>query len=48
MNPEGTRAWSEIAKENVGKSIAIVLDGQVISATTIREPIPNNIPILNG
>jgi preprotein translocase subunit SecD len=35
----GARKFAEITKANVGKPFAIVLDGKVISAPVIREPI---------
>jgi protein-export membrane protein SecD len=40
-NPTGTRLLAEVTKENVNKQLAIVLDGNVIKAPVIREPIPN-------
>jgi len=35
----GGRKFGDATKENVGRRLAIVLDGQVISAPVIREPI---------
>ena len=35
----GAKRFADITKENVGKPFAIVLDGKVISAPVIREPI---------
>ncbi|MBU6498687.1 MAG: protein translocase subunit SecD [Rhodospirillales bacterium] len=35
----GTRRFADITRRNVGHPFAIVLDGQVISAPVIREPI---------
>ena len=35
----GGRKFGDVTKENVGRRLAIVLDGQVISAPVIREPI---------
>lgn len=35
----GTKIFAAITKENVGKQFAIVLDGTVLSAPVIREPI---------
>ena len=34
MNAEGAKAWARITKENVGKSISIVLDGFIYSFPT--------------
>lgn len=36
MNSEGAREWSRITSANIGKEIAIVLDGQVYSAPTVK------------
>ncbi|HEX6979389.1 MAG TPA: protein translocase subunit SecD [Alphaproteobacteria bacterium] len=35
----GGRQFADVTRENVGKPLAIVLDGRVISAPVIREPI---------
>jgi preprotein translocase subunit SecD len=35
----GARKFGDVTKENVGRPFAIVLDGKVISAPVIREPI---------
>ena len=35
----GARQFGEITRENVGRPFAIVLDGEVLSAPVIREPI---------
>ncbi len=39
FNSEGTKRFAKITKENVGRRLAIVLDGVVKSAPVIREPI---------
>ncbi len=39
FNSNGARAFGRATQENVGKPFAIVLDGKVISAPVIREPI---------
>ncbi|MDD3446947.1 MAG: protein translocase subunit SecD, partial [Zavarzinia sp.] len=36
---EGAKRFANVTKENVGRRFAIVLDGKVISAPVIREPI---------
>ena len=41
FNPEGARQFAKITEENVGKKMAIVLDGEVRSAPVIKEKIPN-------
>lgn len=39
FDDEGAREFAEITRENVGRQFAIVLDGKVISAPVIQEPI---------
>ncbi len=41
MNQEGALIWKQMTEENVGKNIAVTLDGLVASSPTIIEPIPN-------
>lgn len=44
----GARKFGGMTTENVGKRFAIVLDGDVISAPVIREPIPGGNGIISG
>ena len=44
----GARQFGRITKENVGKRFAIVLDGQVLSAPVINEPIPGGYAQISG
>jgi preprotein translocase subunit SecD len=39
FNSEGTAAWAAFTSANVGKAVAITLDGRVISAPTINSAI---------
>ena len=39
---------ANITRKNVGRLLAIVLDGKVISAPSIREPIPGGSGIISG
>lgn len=39
MNSDGARRWAEMTKANVGKAIAIVLDGVVYSAPRVNGEI---------
>lgn len=39
MNTEGARKWAQMTKANVGKAIAIVLDGVVYSAPRVNGEI---------
>ena len=44
----GTRQFARVTKNNVNKRFAIVLDGQVVSAPVINEPIPGGSAIISG
>jgi len=44
----GAKKFGAITKENVGKPFAIVLDGKVISAPNINEPILGGSGIISG
>lgn len=48
FNGRGTRRFAHITAENVGKPFAIVLDGKVISAPVIREPITGGSGQISG
>ena len=48
MNAEGAKAWARITKENVGKSIAIVLDGYVYSFPTVQNEIQGGRSQITG
>ncbi|MEO5635433.1 MAG: protein translocase subunit SecD [Candidatus Paceibacterota bacterium] len=44
----GTKLFAQITKENVGKRVAIYLDGAPISTPTVREEIPDGTAIISG
>ncbi|GKY87837.1 protein translocase subunit SecD [Sinisalibacter aestuarii] len=48
FNVSGARKFGEYTAENVGAPFAIVLDGEVISAPRINEPIPGGSGIITG
>jgi protein-export membrane protein SecD len=48
FNDAGTKLFAQITKDNVGKVIAIYLDGQVISAPVVREPITDGTAVISG
>jgi len=48
MNAEGAKVWQRMTKENVGKSIAIVLDGYVRSFPTVNGEIPGGRSSITG
>ncbi len=48
MNPEGAKAWKRLTGENVGHSVAIVLDDQVYSFPNVMGEIPNGNSSITG
>lgn len=48
FNSEGAELFEKITKENVGKQLAIFLDGQPISAPVIQETIPGGVATITG
>ncbi len=48
MSPEGTKEWARLTRENVGRSIAIVLDDYVYSFPTVNGEIPNGTSEISG
>jgi protein-export membrane protein SecD len=48
MTRAGQRTFARVTGENVGKRMAIVLDGQVHSAPNIRERIPRGVASIAG
>ena len=48
MNNEGSRLWAQLTKQNVGKAIAIVLDGVVYSAPRVNGEISGGNSQITG
>jgi SecD/SecF fusion protein len=48
MNSEGARIWKRLTGENVGKQVAIVLDGYVYSYPNVNGEIPNGMSSITG
>ena len=48
MNTEGARKWANLTKQNVGRGIAIVLDGYVYSAPRVNGEIPGGRSEITG
>ena len=48
MNAEGAKAWARLTKENVNRSIAIVLDGMVYSAPNVQGEITGGQSSITG
>lgn len=48
MNSEGARKWAQLTKANLGRSIAIVLDGFVYSYPTVQSEITGGSSQITG
>jgi len=48
MNPEGAKIWARMTKENVGKSIAVVLDDYVYSYPNVNQEITGGRSQITG
>ncbi|WP_423130418.1 protein translocase subunit SecDF [Gaoshiqia sp. Z1-71] len=48
MNAEGAKVWARLTKDNIGKSIAIILDGYVRSYPTVNSEITGGRSSITG
>lgn len=48
FDEKGTELFAKITKDNIGKMVAIYLDGLPISTPVVREEIPNGQAIISG
>ncbi len=48
MNAEGANVWARLTKENVGRQIAIVLDGTVYSYPNVQNEISGGVSSITG
>lgn len=48
FNAEGTKLFSEITTKNVGRQVAIFLDGALVSAPVVQEAITDGTAIISG
>lgn len=48
MNAEGANVWARLTKENVGRQIAIVLDGTVYSYPNVLNEISGGVSAITG
>ena len=48
MNAEGANTWARMTKDNIGKQIAIVLDGMVYSYPTVQNEITGGSSQITG
>lgn len=48
MNSEGAKEWKRLTRENISRSVAIVLDGYVYSYPTVQSEISDGISSITG
>ena len=48
FNEQGTKLFAEITKKNIGKPVAIFLDGSPISTPVVKEEIPSGKAVITG
>lgn len=48
FNQEGTELFAQMTKDNIGKTIAIYLDGEPLSAPVVQEAIPDGQAVISG
>jgi protein-export membrane protein SecD len=48
FDADGTKLFADITKANVGKQVAIFLDGQIISAPTVQTEITGGTAVITG
>lgn len=48
LNDEGAKLFAEITKRNIGKLVAIYLDGQPVSIPEVKSEIPNGQAVIEG
>jgi preprotein translocase subunit SecD len=48
FDEEGKKLFTEITQQNLGKQVAIFLDGQILSAPTVQSAITDGIAVITG
>jgi preprotein translocase subunit SecD len=48
FDAEGTKLFADITQKNLGKTVAIFLDGQILSAPVVQSAITNGQAVING
>ncbi len=48
FTPKGRQKFADFTRKNVGEILAIVLDGKILSAPSIEEPILNGSAVIRG
>lgn len=47
-NTEGAKIWARITRDNIGRSIAIVIDGEVFSSPRVNQEITGGRSLISG
>ena len=48
FDAEGAKLFADITKRNIGKQVAIFLDGEVVSSPTVQNEIPDGRAVITG
>ncbi|WP_196594063.1 protein translocase subunit SecD [Pectinatus sottacetonis] len=48
FSPEGAKKFAKLTEENVGRTISILLDGKVLTAPRVNEPITGGKAVITG
>ncbi len=48
FNEEGAQLFKEITERNIGKSLAIFIDGEIETTPTVQDVIPNGVATITG
>ncbi len=48
MNSEGAKQWARVTKDNIGKCVAVTMDGNVYSAPTVNQVIEGGRSEISG
>lgn len=48
MDPKGSQQWKSLTEKNIGKQVAVTLDGRVYTAPTVQGVIPNGRTQISG
>lgn len=48
FNLEGANKWSDLTKQNIGKSVALIIDNQIYAMPMINSEIRNGVAIINN
>jgi len=48
LTPEGGRKFADFTRRNTGAALAVVLDGKILSAPVVNEPILEGRAVIQG